>query len=84
MIYLEKIKLKKKIFERAPSYYNICWKKPRYLQKHQQESTRLKERFTILKKCRAKFECLIYEMLLIKEKKPTLKQTDSIPAKLFT
>ena len=40
---------------------------------------------SILKKCRGKFECLIYEMLFIQEKKPKLNtQSDSIKAKLFS
>ena len=40
--------------------------------------------FKILRKCQSKFDCLIYEMLFIKELKPTLnKQSDSIRAKLF-
>ena len=53
-------------------------------EKHQQEPTNIQERFKILLKCRGKFECLIYEMSLIKEKRPSLTtQTDSIPAKLF-
>jgi len=34
--------------------------------------------------CQSKFDCLIYEMLFIKELKPTLnKQSDSIRAKIF-
>ena len=41
-------------------------------------------RFKILRKCQSKFDCLIYEMLFIKELKPTLNtQSDSIRAKLF-
>ena len=41
--------------------------------------------FKILRKCNSKFECLIYEMLLIREKSPSLNvQSDSIKAKLFT
>ena len=52
--------------------------------KHNQRLTNLHEHFTILKKCHGKFESLIYEMLLIRKKKPTLNtQNDSIPAKLF-
>ena len=40
--------------------------------------------FKILTKCQSKFDCLIYEMLFIKELKTTLnKQSDSIRAKLF-
>ena len=35
--------------------------------------------FTILKKCETKFDCLIYEMMFIKEKSPSLNtQTDSV------
>ena len=52
--------------------------------KHNQRPTNLHEQFTTLKKCRGKFECLIYEMLLIRKKRPTLNtQNDSIPAKMF-
>ena len=41
--------------------------------------------FKVLKKCRSKFDCLIYEMLFIKDIKPSLNtQSDSIRAKLFT
>ena len=45
----------------------------------------LKEsQFRILRKCQTKFECLIYEMLFIKEINPSLNtQADSIRAKLF-
>ena len=40
--------------------------------------------FRILRKCQTKFECLIYEMLFIKEINPSLNtQADSIRAKLF-
>ena len=52
---------------------------------HNQENKDLTEQFTILKKCRGKFECLIYEMLFIQEKKPKLNtQSDSIKAKLIS
>ena len=41
--------------------------------------------FHILKKCSGKFDCLLYEMFLIREHKPCLNiQSDSIKAKLFT
>ena len=50
-----------------------------------QRNKDLQEQFTILKKCRAKFECLNYEMLFIQEDKPVLNnQSDSIKAKLFS
>ena len=52
---------------------------------HNQRNKDLQEQFTILKKCRRKFECLIYEMLFIQEVKPELNtQSDSIKAKLFS
>ena len=41
--------------------------------------------FHILKKCSSKFDCLLYEILLIREHKPCLNiESDSIKAKLFT
>ncbi|XP_071941048.1 uncharacterized protein [Antedon mediterranea] len=44
----------------------------------------ISEYFRVLSKCNNKFDCLIKEMLWIKEIKPTLnKQSDSIKAKLF-
>ena len=44
----------------------------------------LNSNFSVLKKCGGKLDCLIYEMLFIKKKKPKLnKQSDSIRAKLF-
>ena len=52
---------------------------------HNQMNKDLQKQFTILKKCRGKLECLSYEMLFIKDKKPKLNtQSDSIKAKLFT
>ena len=55
------------------------------LNAHNQRNKDLQEQFTILKKCRGKFECLIYEMLFIQEMKPKLNtQSDSIKAKLFS
>ena len=51
---------------------------------HNQRNKDLQEQFTILKKCRGKFECLIYKMLFIQEVQPELNtQSDSIKAKLF-
>ena len=44
----------------------------------------LNNNFSVLKKCGGKLDCLIYEMLFIKKKKPKLNtQSDSIRAKLF-
>ena len=43
----------------------------------------LLKRFEVLKKCRKKFECLVYEILLIRALKPNLNvQSDSIRAKV--
>ena len=44
----------------------------------------LNSNFKVLRKCRVKLECLIFEMLIIRNKRPTLNtQADSIRAKLF-
>ena len=40
--------------------------------------------FRVLKKCHEKFDCLVYEMLVIKELRPSLStQSDSISSNLF-
>ena len=52
--------------------------------KHDLDKPELKAHFTILKKCKSKFDCLVPEMLLIRERQPSLnKQSDSIRAKVF-
>ena len=44
----------------------------------------LLKRFEVLKKCKNKFDCLVYKMLFIRALKPNLKvQADSIRAKVF-
>jgi len=44
----------------------------------------LNSNFSVPKKCGGKLDCLIYEVLFIKKKKPKLNtQSDSIRAKLF-
>ena len=44
----------------------------------------LLKQFSVLKKCQGKLDCLIREMLFIREKKPKLNtQSDSIRAKVF-
>lgn len=51
---------------------------------HSVASTSLEEMFSVLKKCRGKMDCLIHEMLFIREQKPKLNtQSDSIRAKVF-
>ena len=45
----------------------------------------LRKRFEVLKKCRNKFDCLVFEMLFIRTLKPNLNvQSDSICAKVFS
>ena len=58
----------------------------RHLEQHGLSKTDLVDKqFSVLKKCRSKFDCLIFEMLFIKELNPELNiQKDSIRAKLFT
>ena len=42
------------------------------------------KQFTVIKKCKNKFDCLLYEMLFIRELRPSLNvQLDSIRTKLF-
>ena len=57
----------------------------RHLEKHGLLKTDLVDKqFSVLKKCRSRFDCLIFEMLFIKELNPELNtQRDSIRAKLF-
>ena len=41
-------------------------------------------RFSILKKCKTKFDCLVFEMFFINELRPSLNvQSDSLRAKVF-
>ena len=58
----------------------------RHLEQHGLLKTDLVDKqFSVLKKCISKFDCLIFEMLFIKELNPQLNtQKDSIRAKLFT
>jgi len=52
---------------------------------HGNNGTKTDHLFKVLKKCNSKFDCLVYEMLYIKDIKPSLNtQADSIRAKLFT
>ena len=51
---------------------------------HGEDEEKIVTWFSILKKCKGKYDCLLYEMLFIKDLKPKLnKQSDSIPSKLF-
>ena len=53
-------------------------------EQHDIEPEDIAQNFRILRKCQNKLDCLIFEVLLIKELKPSLnKRCDSIRAKLF-
>ncbi|XP_078350920.1 uncharacterized protein LOC144635715 [Oculina patagonica] len=52
---------------------------------HGVESPDIRNMFSVLKKCQGKLDCLVNEMLLIRERKPALNtQADSICAKVFS
>ena len=52
---------------------------------HGNKRAKIDHLFKVLKKCRSKFDYQIYEMLFMKDIKPSLNtQSDSIRAKLFT
>ena len=54
------------------------------LQAHGDKNLLNESQFRVLKKCYGIFDCLVYEMLFIKELRPSLNtQGDSISAKLF-
>ena len=51
---------------------------------HGKNPSDLSKNFSILRKSKDKFDCLVHEMLLIKQYKPNLNgQSDSIKSKLF-
>ena len=51
---------------------------------HGISNPKLLKQFSVLKKCQGKLDCLIREMLFIRERKPKLiTQSDSIRAKVF-
>ena len=56
-----------------------------FLEKHNLKRMNLSTNFKVLKKCRGKLECLIFEMLIIRNLlRPTVyTQADSIRGKLF-
>ena len=55
-----------------------------FLVKHSSAPKDLEKNFSILKKCKSKFDCLVFEMFFINELKPSLNvQSDSLRAKAF-
>ena len=56
----------------------------KHMKQHGVEKSTIADNFPVLKKCRNKFDCLVYEMLFIQELKPSLNmQSDSIRVKIF-
>ena len=41
------------------------------VEQHGEDAKNIEKSFKVLRKCRGKYECLLYEMLFIKELKPT-------------
>ena len=56
----------------------------RHFSEAQGNNNLLKKKFTVLRMCQGKFDCLVFEMFFIKNLKANLNiQTDSIRGKLF-
>ena len=56
-----------------------------YRMEHDFAPQDISKNFAVLRKCRSKFDCLLYEMFYIREQNPILNvQSDSLRAKLFT
>ena len=69
---------------RADTYTNELKSINHLREQHNIAPEDIAQNFRILRKCQNKFDCLIFEMLFIKELKLSLnKQCDSIRAKLF-
>ena len=53
--------------------------------KHSSAPNNLSNNFRILKKCKSKFDCLVFEMFFINELRPSLNAhwSESLPAKVF-
>lgn len=55
-----------------------------HVREHGIEPCEIAKNFRVLRKCSNKFDCLIFEMLFIRDLKPKVnKESDSIRAKLF-
>ncbi len=73
------------LFWKAFHMSSTCFSFHRHFKdEHNLRPANLRENFTVLKKCQNKLECLIFEMLFLKKKRPKLNtQADFIRAKLF-
>ena len=55
-----------------------------FLEAHRNNNLLKENKFTVIRKCQSKFDCLVFELLFIENLKPNLNtQADSIRAKLF-
>ena len=64
--------------------FNSSSIKKHFTNKHDCLPDNINQHFKVLRKCKTKHDCLIYEMLYIRELSPSLNvQSDSIKAKLF-
>ena len=64
--------------------FNSSSIKKNFTNKHDFLPDNIIQHFKVLRKCKTKHDCLIYEMLYIRELSPSLNvQSDSIKAKLF-
>jgi len=71
------------LFQRVAEHKNSAIGK-HFHEAHGKSDLLRESHFKILRKCQGKFDCLVFEMLYIKNLKPNLNvQTDSIRAKLF-
>ena len=71
------------LFQRVAEHKNSAIGK-HFHEAHGRRDRLNESHFKILRKCKGKFDCLVFEMLYIKKLKPNLNvQTDSIRAKLF-
>lgn len=84
MIYLEKIKLKKKSLSGLQVIITFVEINHAICKNTNKSLLGSKNVLRSLRNAEQSLSVSFISMLLIKEKRPTLKQTDSIPAKLFT
>ena len=64
--------------------FNSSSIKKHFTDKHDCLPDNINQHFKVLRKCKTKHDCLIYEMLYIRELSPSLNvQSDSIKAKLY-
>ncbi|KXJ04705.1 hypothetical protein AC249_AIPGENE18131, partial [Exaiptasia diaphana] len=74
--------LHERIEEHSKSSQSSIYK--HYKNNHNTTPRDLLSHVCVVKKCKTKFDCLVYEMLIMQSKQPTLNvQSDSLKAKLF-